>query len=507
MTKRLLTLLTAVLVALPLFVSAQTSFNKHAVTFKLLGVDYTSPYQDEFTETFDFFNRHTYGGEIQYSKYLSKSFNIGIPFRMANIDYPTSDSSRVLNSLQAGVDIVAQYKFANGYIIKREDPRLAPYIVAGVGATYADLYRNDDDPSIGDNFDVQIPVGLGLNFKLGKQVYAQAQSEYRISALQGNNNFVHSAGLVLQLGEGAPDPEPVEPPAPSDRDGDGIIDADDKCPDTPGLAKYEGCPDTDEDGIIDSEDDCPEVAGLADFNGCPDTDGDGITDAKDKCPNKPGVVANDGCPEETKDRDGDGIEDSKDDCPDTPGTARFNGCADTDGDGIADPKDNCPTVAGTTRFNGCPDTDGDGIADSADKCPTVAGTAKYEGCPPPKITEEDKQTLEFATQAIEFETGSATIRTRSYSVLDQVASILLKYPDYNVSIDGFTDSVGGAASNKSLSERRAKACYEYLKGKGVASNRMSYMGYGEERPIASNDTKEGRQRNRRVEFNVYLSRR
>ena len=85
-----------------------------------------------------------------------------------------------------------------------------------------------------------------------------------------------------------------------DKDGDGIADIDDKCPDVPGLAKYNGCPipDTDGDGINDEEDKCPNVPGVARYQGCPipDTDGDGVNDEEDKCPKEAGPASNFGCP-------------------------------------------------------------------------------------------------------------------------------------------------------------------------------------------------------------------
>ncbi|HYQ80558.1 MAG TPA: OmpA family protein [Anaeromyxobacteraceae bacterium] len=84
----------------------------------------------------------------------------------------------------------------------------------------------------------------------------------------------------------------------SDRDGDGVPDDEDRCPDVPGLRELQGCPDGDRDGdgVPDSQDRCPDVKGPKELEGCPDTDGDGIPDIDDKCPNEPGPVQNDGCP-------------------------------------------------------------------------------------------------------------------------------------------------------------------------------------------------------------------
>ena len=136
-----------------------------------------------------------------------------------------------------------------------------------------------------------------------------------------------------------------------------------------------------------------------------DTDGDGINDNDDKCPNKPGTAKYQGCP--VPDTDGDGINDENDKCPNQAGTAKYNGCPipDTDGDGINDENDKCPTVAGTAKYEGCPipDTDGDGINDELDRCPKVAGIEGNLGCPEmilyykrdeAKLNAEDKTNLD-----------------------------------------------------------------------------------------------------------------
>src|SRR6266480_5163565 len=116
------------------------------------------------------------------------------------------------------------------------------------------------------------------------------------SGIQGSLNFRLFGGNKKTVAVTTP-----EVPAVLDSDGDGINDDVDKCPNTPGVAKYNGCPvpDTDNDGINDDEDKCPTVAGTAKYNGCPvpDTDNDGINDENDKCPSVKGVKTNNGCPE------------------------------------------------------------------------------------------------------------------------------------------------------------------------------------------------------------------
>lgn len=283
-----------------------------------------------------------------------------------------------------------------------------------------------------------------------------------------------------------------------DTDADGIKDKDDRCPNTPGVALHSGCPDTDSDGIADDKDKCPNQAGSSSAEGCPDADGDGTQDREDDCPNEKGSVANKGCP--VYDADSDGIPDKDDQCPNQRGPSATNGCPDTDSDGIADRSDLCPTEAGVSSANGCPDDDGDTTPNHLDKCPDIKGT--NQGCP--DIEKEDKEFLLTAAKNVQFETGKATLKAQSYAVLEKVAEIMAKYPRYNINIDGHTDDTGDATANKYLSEERAASCYQYMLARGVDASRMNYKGYGESRPISTNSTLDGRERNRRVEFNMYV---
>ena len=231
-----------------------------------------------------------------------------------------------------------------------------------------------------------------------------------------------------------------------------------------------------------------------------DRDGDGTADREDRCPDVAGPLVNQGCP--LADRDGDGLADTEDRCPDAAGAVADGGCPDTDGDGRLDKDDPCPLVAGP--LNGCPDRDRDGLADGEDRCPDTAGPLRNRGCP--EITPEVQETLDYGAQNVAFETGRATLVERSFGSLDQVVDILQRYVDYHVAIGGHTDSVGSADTNQILSERRAKSCYDYLQRLGSNTERLSYVGYGETRPIADNRFKEGREQNRRVEFNLFLAR-
>jgi outer membrane protein OmpA-like peptidoglycan-associated protein len=343
-----------------------------------------------------------------------------------------------------------------------------PYVGIGGGYTWLeesnnaalpDNFSNDD----GDLGTVGVGTGnvtAGLNFWISENLAINAASTYKhvFEDAYGAQHFQHSLGVVFTFGG-------------KDTDGDGIYDDQDECPETPGLAEFNGCPDTDSDGIEDRKDDCPNVAGTAEFNGCPDTDGDGIPDPKDDCPTVAGIQA-------------------------------LNGCPDADGDGIKDSEDNCPNEAGPASNNGCPfeDKDGDGVLDKDDQCPDVAGTVANNGCP--EVTVEVMNELNEYSRTILFDLNKSTIRSESFETLQNIADIMSEYPTAKFHIEGHTDSQGSEAYNEKLSRERAASVRTYLTTKGVAANKLTSEGYGELRPIATNKTAAGRQQNRRVEIKL-----
>ncbi|MBN4082107.1 OmpA family protein, partial [bacterium AH-315-B15] len=282
-----------------------------------------------------------------------------------------------------------------------------------------------------------------------------------------------------------------------DRDGDKIIDLKDDCPDDPGLAEFNGCPDRDGDKIIDKNDDCPDVPGIELFKGCPDTDGDGLKDSDDLCPEHPGPLVNQGCP----DTDNDGIFDYLDGCPEEAGPEENNGCPwpDTDGDGLLDKDDKCPYNAGPVANQGCPyiDTDGDGVLDKDDDCVNVPGPVENKGCP--KI---DEEIIKRAFNDLEFQSAKAIIKDHSLPSLTDLATYMVDNPEFKITIAGHTDSDGGAQANLILSKKRAEAVRDFLESQGVAATRSIVKWFGETQPIASNDTAEGKQKNRRVEMKI-----
>jgi outer membrane protein OmpA-like peptidoglycan-associated protein len=191
-----------------------------------------------------------------------------------------------------------------------------------------------------------------------------------------------------------------------------------------------------------------------------------------------------------------------------------NGCPppkDTDGDGIPDANDACPTQAGPASSdpakNGCPlpkDTDGDGIMDDVDKCPnepeTFNGYQDSDGCPD-EVPAEIKR-FTGVIEGINFKTNSAIINKNSYDLLDKAVKVLSDYPDVRIEISGHTDNVGKAEYNKELSQKRADSVKEYFVQKGIKVERLTSIGYGEEKPIADNKTKAGKAKNRRTEFKL-----
>ncbi|TAG91481.1 MAG: OmpA family protein [Bacteroidetes bacterium] len=218
--------------------------------------------------------------------------------------------------------------------------------------------------------------------------------------------------------------------------------------------------------------------GVDEFGCLPDRDRDGVPDLVDKCPDLPGIKALDGC----NDRDGDGVLDHEDECPDEPGLKRLKGCPD--------------------KGNG--DRDGDGVIDREDLCPDVKGTKANKGCPE-LVSKEQKKIIEDATKVL-FEVDKADLKPESSQILDRLANLIAelkaKHGNIKVRLEGHTDNDGTNEHNLDLSRNRARAVKEYLVSKGIDEMSISTAGYGEEKPIVSNATPQGKKQNRRVEIAI-----
>jgi len=285
----------------------------------------------------------------------------------------------------------------------------------------------------------------------------------------------------------------------NDSDHDGVPDSQDTCPQTPvGLTvDSKGCPlDEDHDGVPDSLDTCPQTPAdlTVDSKGCPlDDDHDGVPDALDTCPQTPVgfKVDSKGCP---FDDDNDYVINEVDECPDTPAGIGVDskGCpADADKDGVSDGRDACPDTPAGVKVDdqGCPvDSDKDGIADYLDQCPDTPEAAIVDprGC--------------WRLEGVSFDSGRFDIKPDMYGKLDALIIVLAKNPGIKVQIQGYTDDQGNAEMNRILSLNRANAIRDYLVKQGIAKERLTAKGFGKDMPAATNDTPEGRLKNRRVEL-------
>lgn len=364
-----------------------------------------------------------------------------------------------------GVSLLYSYAFAKEFL---------PYIDFGLSYYFFNpkdingelLYNNRNN--IYDKKSLGFDTELGISIPVSSQFSLDANSSLHFLftdyiddlAVGKNNDFFASVSLGVTYAF----------INNRDSDGDGIIDADDHCPDEP----------EDFDGFQD-EDGCPDL----------DNDGDGIPDIKDLCPNEA--------------EDYDGYKDS-DGCPDP----------DNDGDGILDKDDKCPNEAedfdGFQDDDGCPDldNDNDGIPDKDDKCPnqpeTVNGYQDDDGCPDTPPVAEEKPADNLITSSDTFTlpgddvffSNRAEIKPEAYKKLDEIIIQLKKDPKSNWRIEGHMDSEGPEQWVRTMSSKRAESIYYYFISHGLDAARFTIYGLGDKFPIANNTTEQGRARNRRI---------
>jgi OmpA-OmpF porin, OOP family len=409
---------------------------------------------------------------------------------IASLSLPTaSESQRWLGEGTAVPQLVAAADLQRG--------RFGLAINAGMRWRDSERFRDEDSggnaPITGGVIEAgsAVPFGLGASFAVVPQRFDLMAEVFGAAPLAGENYFPLEAlagvklylarSSFLSLGGGAgllgdrganPDARAflaiVFEPRAGDRDGDGVSDGLDLCPDDP----------EDRDGFAD-RDGCPD----------PDNDGDRIPDPSDECPDDPedrdGFQDEDGCPdrESDPDRDKDGIRNKDDSCPDDP----------EDRDNFAD-QDGCPD----------PDNDNDRILDVDDLCidrPETYNTVDDEdGCPDHGPVIEREGEIEIL-DVIQFEFDSAVIEEQSFGILRAVAMTIQQSPTIAlVEVQGHTDERGSAAYNLDLSQRRAQSVLEFLVGEGVARDRLRARGYGETRPLVDGHGEEAWTANRRVQF-------
>lgn len=405
---------------------------------------------------FDMANSHL-NIDAFYSRNITNWMNVAVPIGASLSMNNTIDDK----FLGLHADILAQVGMFN------RSRTAAPYVYLGPSFNLSKDYVNDEL----NVFEIAARVGLGVNIKITDNVLIGINAGYNNNFKENQNGFVDAGISVAYLfGAGGKDrPLNMRKLNKLDSDGDGILDIDDECPHTAGVAAFKGCPDSDNDGIPDYMDKCPDQAGTKATSGCPDKDGDGVADKDDKCPDIAGDAKYDGCP--FVDSDGDGIPDNEDLCPHEKGLVRYKGCPDSDGDGVPDNVDKCKDKAGTAEAMGCPDTDGDGIPDTEDKCPTVAGVAELNGCP--SANQKDINLLTQVSRNLKWNDNAFALSFGAQSELDKIATLLKKNKKYNLTVTGYADENTAAGEIGELSRSRAEEIKTYLVSKGIDAERIT----------------------------------
>jgi OmpA-OmpF porin, OOP family len=382
--------------------------------------------------------------------------------------------------------------------LKEGDFRDGSRVTYGVGAAYRVLPGVD---VVADTYATLLTSSAASSLKPsnevvgGVKVFVERNSYLMLGAGPRYTSGFEAADVRAFIGF-------IFEPSIGDRDGDGIKDDVDKCPDQPedfdGFQDEDGCPDpdNDNDGILDKDDRCPNEPedrdGDQDEDGCPegndgDRDGDGILDSKDKCPDDPedkdGFQDQDGCPD--PDNDQDGIPDKKDLCPNDP----------EDKDGFED-QDGCPD----------PDNDKDGIPDVVDKCPnepeTFNGFEDEDGCPDKGLVVIDKDNI-LILKKIKFRTNSAEILPESNEILDAVATTVLHHPEFTlIEVAGHADERATDEYNLRLTQDRVNSVMAALISRKVDKSKLRAKGYGEFCPEDPGHNEEAWEKNRRVEFKI-----
>lgn len=369
----------------------------------------------------------TIGPKMSLGRYLGKGFSLELAGAVNEISRPWGSGS---DATFVGIDLNAKYALSNAF---GKSGWFDPFLFVGGGENWVGA-ENGLGFNAGAGFNAWFSDHVGINVT---GAYKKVNTPVDFEMMQ------YSVGLAWKFGNSKN--KDITEEELSDRDGDGVADCRDECPDVVGLALFHGCPDTDGDGIPDKMDKCPDVFGLKILHGCPDRDGDGTADKDDGCPDVPGPKTNAGCP-----------------------------------------------------FK---DTDGDGVIDLIDRCVTVKGPASNYGCPVLPTVEIMSELNEYG-RTILFDYDKWSFKKESYAVLQPMTTILKEYPDADFTIEGHTDSDGSDAYNQVLSEKRANAVRDYFVTNGINPSRLTTKAFGESKPVDTNNTAAGKANNRRTEVKL-----
>ncbi len=394
----------------------------------------------------------------------------------------------------------------------------SPYLYAGVGALWYKINKLPSNPSKGIDTKAWtgvVPVGLGLQFKLSDNTSLELTGGYHYSfnddldgvvAAANDAFFNFRAGLTMTGFNWNADPDGDgltnrqekklgTKMKVADTDGDGLNDGDevnkyqtnplladsdnDELNDREEVMVHKTNPnkaDSDDDGLTDKQ----EVVTYATNPLKADTDEDGLSDRDELMTYKSDPL--------NRDMDNDGLSDGAEVLENKTDFSK----ADTDGDNLTDGDE--VMKYGTDPLN--PDTDNGTVTDGEEVARGTNPLAKEDDV----VLEVKEVGAKIVLEGIEFETGKADITPQSEEILQKVLATLKAYPDMVVEIRGYTDNTGNRNFNYTLSQRRADAVKHYLVQHGVDASRIRSKGYGPENPIATNATREGRARNRRIEF-------
>jgi len=310
------------------------------------------------------------------------------------------------------------------------------YALAGLGYERISntQYRNESDPFFN--------YGVGAAYSFTEKLALKLDVRHELK-FDGDRDVIYTLGLAIPFGQ-----KSSNTPADLDGDNDGVLDSIDQCPTTQAGVNVDanGCAivvDSDNDGIVDSEDQCPNSAAgaVVDASGCEiDSDNDGVVDSQDQCrTTKEGAEVD------------------------------ANGCTII------------PLI----------DTDNDGVLDSIDQCPTTQSGVQVDlnGC---------EILVQPAQLNIVFKTNSDKIKTSDITKFEKYVNYTKRVDSAKIILEAHTDSIGTAAYNLNLSKRRADSAKKQLVSMGVDSNKIEAVGYGETKPLVSNDTAQNRAKNRRV---------
>jgi len=455
------------------------------------------------------------GFSMAFGRVLSEKWNFELGLGGSSHDAAAGTKLKI-----QGFDLGVQRVFY------RDQP-VNPYFTVGLGRLEKRLAgARDNDFFL--KYGVGVVADLAKNVDKGTNVQLRGEVLGRRSDTPGSDLVDYLVGVGLQYSwGGAIAPKPVP-----DSDGDGVPDDMDKCPGTP--------PNT-----------------PVDANGCElDSDGDGVVDSKDKCPGTPPgtKVDADGCPIDG-DADGDGVKDSKDQCPGTPAGSKVNdvGCEigeiilrgvvfdtarteitpqsalilDSVATGVASRPGTRIEIRGHTDDVGSELMNMDLSRRRAEavKAYLVSKGARAEDLSTvglgemqpivsndtPENREKNRRVTlvfldagrlppgeELTLRGVTFRARSAQFTPADRLILDSVVGFVQARPSYAIEVQGHTDNASDDAASQTLSEARAKAVADYLVSKGVEPGRITAVGLGRSKPIASNDTEAGRSQNRRV---------